>query len=159
MLNNVFTDYFKKKSKICGSSARIDGTLHIIHDYLSKEDIKAYLSYARILVQDDVNDIKTLLSSRGSKVTEKTFQKFCNKRLVSSLDRSPYLTIQIEVQVKVGWPIKTTKECYLAITIDDNLIVFDRTIDNTNNNNKHQPKEILKSKEIIKLGKLNSFQI
>ena len=76
-----------------------------------------------------MKDIKTLLSasSSGGKVTKETLAQFCQKRLIMPIDKSPYLAFRIEIQVKVGKILKSTRECYLGKTIDDNLIVFDRT--------------------------------
>ena len=47
---------------------------------------------------------------------------------MSSIDKSPYLAFRIDVQVKVGRFLKSTKECFLGKTIDENLIIFDRTV-------------------------------
>ena len=64
------------------------------------------------------------------------------------------MAFKIEVQVKVGSILKSTKECYLGKTIDDNLIVFDRTVIN-----KDKAKEAIKKKEIYKHGKTKNFSI
>jgi len=50
--------------------------------------------------------------------------------------------------------LKTTKECYLAKTINDNLIVFDRSIIN-----KEKPNKYLLKKEVYKLGKTKDITL
>jgi hypothetical protein len=87
-------------------------------------------------------------------VTEKTLTQFVEKRLISTIDKSPYLAFKMEVQVKAGKILKSTKECYLGKTLDENLIIFDRTLKDA-----ETKKYDCKNKTIHKFGKLNNFSI
>ena len=55
--------------------------------------------------QQDLNDIVTLLSST-KKVNEQSLKKFIDKKIISSIDSSPFLTTKIHVLVKVGKILK-----------------------------------------------------